>query len=187
MRGSILSVCRDQSRFGIRRAVVYRKKMDPFFHLLVLRPSVNPGRTYHYSHLPGRSRSQWDRGPSATLPVSTPGNPSLSPHSNRNVFWSVCDVTVLKFNPAFLRWSRSRVPLDYGTPISSPKKSYTQTALRQLLPIRADGRSLLDYRSAFETGVPCLANGSARAGVVKGRWRGKWKRGGSYRRCEIGS
>jgi hypothetical protein len=47
--------------------------------------------------------------------------------------------------------------------LSKSEKSYIQTALRDPSPIRADGRSLLDYRSiALETGVASLANGSAR-------------------------
>ena len=52
--------------------------------------------------------------------------------------------------------------------ISKSEKSYIQTALRELSPIRADGRSLLDYRAiALETGVASLANGSARVSIGK--------------------
>jgi exosome complex component RRP42 len=52
--------------------------------------------------------------------------------------------------------------------LSKSEKSYIQTALRDPSPIRADGRSLLDYRSiALETGVASLANGSARVNVGK--------------------
>ena len=52
--------------------------------------------------------------------------------------------------------------------LSKSEKSYIQTALRDLSPIRADGRSLLDYRSiALETGVASLANGSARVNIGK--------------------
>ena len=53
-------------------------------------------------------------------------------------------------------------------PLSKSEKSYIQTTLRDLSPIRADGRSLLDYRSiALETGVASLANGSARVNIGK--------------------
>jgi hypothetical protein len=46
------------------------------------------------------------------------------------------------------------------------EKSDIQTTLRDPSPIRADGRSLLDYRSiAFETDVASLANGSTRLSV----------------------
>ena len=52
--------------------------------------------------------------------------------------------------------------------LSKSEKSYIQTALRELPPIRADGRSLFDYRSiALETGVASLANGSARVNIGK--------------------
>lgn len=52
--------------------------------------------------------------------------------------------------------------------LSKSEKSYIQTALRELSSIRADGRSLLDYRSiALETGVASLANGSARVNIGK--------------------
>lgn len=52
--------------------------------------------------------------------------------------------------------------------LSKSEKSYIQTALRELSPVRADGRSLLDYRSiALETGVASLANGSARVNIGK--------------------
>ena len=54
------------------------------------------------------------------------------------------------------------------TSLSKSEKSYIQTALGDLSPIRADGRSLLDYRSiALETGVASLANGSARVNIGK--------------------
>jgi len=52
--------------------------------------------------------------------------------------------------------------------LSKSEKSYIQTALRELSPIRADGRSLLDYRLiALETEVASLANGSARVNIGK--------------------
>lgn len=52
--------------------------------------------------------------------------------------------------------------------ISKSEKSYIQTALHGSQPFRADGRSLLDYRSiALETGVAPLANGSARLNIGK--------------------
>ena len=52
--------------------------------------------------------------------------------------------------------------------LSKSEKSYIQTALDAPSPIRADGRSLLDYRSiALETGVASLANGSARVNIGK--------------------
>ena len=52
--------------------------------------------------------------------------------------------------------------------LSKSEKSYIQTALRELSPIRADGRSLLDYRAiSLETGVASLANGSARVSIGK--------------------
>jgi len=52
--------------------------------------------------------------------------------------------------------------------LSKSEKSYIQAALHELSPIRADGRSLLDYRSiALETGVASLANGSARVNIGK--------------------
>ena len=52
--------------------------------------------------------------------------------------------------------------------LSKSEKSYIQTALGDSSSIRADGRSLLDYRSvALETGVASLANGSARVNIGK--------------------
>ena len=52
--------------------------------------------------------------------------------------------------------------------LSKSEKSYIQTALSEHSPIRADGRSLLDYRSiALETGVASLSNGSARVNIGK--------------------
>jgi exosome complex component RRP42 len=52
--------------------------------------------------------------------------------------------------------------------LSKSEKSYIQTALREPSPIRADGRSLLGYRSiALETGAASLANGSARVNIGK--------------------
>ena len=52
--------------------------------------------------------------------------------------------------------------------LSKSEKSYIRTALTGPSPIRADGRSLLDYRSiALETGVASLANGSARVNIGK--------------------
>ena len=60
------------------------------------------------------------------------------------------------------------LPMSAPIPISKSEKSYIQTALRELSPIRADGRSLLDYRSiALETGIASLANGSARVNIGK--------------------
>lgn len=52
--------------------------------------------------------------------------------------------------------------------LSKSEKSYIRAALSESQPIRADGRSLLDYRSiALETGVASLANGSARVNIGK--------------------
>jgi exosome complex component RRP42 len=52
--------------------------------------------------------------------------------------------------------------------LSKSEKSFIRTALGESSPIRADGRSLLDYRSiALETGVASLANGSARVNIGK--------------------
>ena len=60
------------------------------------------------------------------------------------------------------------LPMSAPIPISKSEKSYIQTALRELSPIRADGRSLPDYRSiALETGIASLANGSARVNIGK--------------------
>ena len=60
------------------------------------------------------------------------------------------------------------LPMSAPIPISKSEKSYIETALRELSPIRADGRSLLDYRSiALETGIASLANGSARVNIGK--------------------
>ena len=52
--------------------------------------------------------------------------------------------------------------------ISKSEKSYIQTALEAAVPLRADGRSLYDYRSVLlATGVAPLANGSARVNIGK--------------------
>lgn len=64
--------------------------------------------------------------------------------------------------------SRRPPPMSAPIPLSKSEKSYIQTALREPSPIRADGRSLLDYRTiALETGVASLANGSARVNIGK--------------------
>ncbi|KAF9466718.1 ribosomal protein S5 domain 2-type protein [Collybia nuda] len=50
--------------------------------------------------------------------------------------------------------------------LSKAEKSYIQTGLLSNPPLRADGRSSLDFRSvALETGVAPLANGSARISI----------------------
>ena len=52
--------------------------------------------------------------------------------------------------------------------VSKSESSYIRTSLRANPPIRADGRSLTDYRAIFlETGVAPLANGSARLNLGK--------------------
>ena len=52
--------------------------------------------------------------------------------------------------------------------LSKSEKSYIRTTLTEPSPIRADGRSLLDYRTiALETGIASLANGSARVNIGK--------------------
>ncbi|CCL98489.1 uncharacterized protein FIBRA_00487 [Fibroporia radiculosa] len=57
--------------------------------------------------------------------------------------------------------------------ISKAEKSYIQTSLHANPPLRADGRSLLDFRTVLlETGVAPLANGSAKLNVGKIRLEG---------------
>ena len=52
--------------------------------------------------------------------------------------------------------------------VSKSESSYIRTALHTNPPVRADGRSLTDYRTIFlETGVAPLANGSARLNLGK--------------------
>ncbi|EPT02256.1 hypothetical protein FOMPIDRAFT_1160450 [Fomitopsis schrenkii] len=52
--------------------------------------------------------------------------------------------------------------------ISKAERTYIQSSLQANPPLRADGRSLLDYRTVFlETGVAPLANGSARLNMGK--------------------
>lgn len=54
------------------------------------------------------------------------------------------------------------------TSISKTERSYIQSSLQANPPLRADGRSLLDYRTVFlETGVAPLANGSAKLNIGK--------------------
>ena len=58
--------------------------------------------------------------------------------------------------------------MSYAPPISKSESSYIRTSLHANPPVRADGRSLTDYRKVFlETGVAPLANGSARLNVGK--------------------
>lgn len=53
-------------------------------------------------------------------------------------------------------------------PISKSEKSYIQTALQSNPPLRADGRSLLHFRTVLlETGFAPLSNGSARVNIGK--------------------
>jgi hypothetical protein len=52
------------------------------------------------------------------------------------------------------------------TSFSKAEKSYVQTSLLSTPPLRADGRSLYDFRAiALETGISPLANGSARLNI----------------------
>ncbi|THH16042.1 hypothetical protein EW146_g4538 [Bondarzewia mesenterica] len=52
--------------------------------------------------------------------------------------------------------------------LSKSEKAFIQSSLRAGSSVRADGRTLLDYRTiALETGVAPLANGSARLNVGK--------------------
>lgn len=52
--------------------------------------------------------------------------------------------------------------------ISKSEKSYIQTSLLSTPPLRADGRSLYDFRTiSLETGVAPLANGSAKVNFGK--------------------
>lgn len=54
------------------------------------------------------------------------------------------------------------------TSVSKSEKSYIQSALHAPRALRADGRSLNDFRTVFlETGVAPLANGSARVNLGK--------------------
>ncbi|KAF9005209.1 ribosomal protein S5 domain 2-type protein [Cyathus striatus] len=60
-----------------------------------------------------------------------------------------------------------------ATAISKAERSYIQTGLLFKSPQRADGRSLLDFRSvALETGVAPLANGSARISIGRSQHDG---------------
>ncbi|KAH9946586.1 ribosomal protein S5 domain 2-like protein [Amylocystis lapponica] len=55
-----------------------------------------------------------------------------------------------------------------STSISKAERSYIQTSLQGSPPLRADGRSLLDFRTVLlETGVAPLANGSAKLNIGK--------------------
>ena len=55
-----------------------------------------------------------------------------------------------------------------ATSVSKAERAYIQASLQAKPPLRADGRSLLDYRTVFlETGVAPLANGSAKLNVGK--------------------
>lgn len=52
--------------------------------------------------------------------------------------------------------------------VSKAERAYIQASLQAEPPLRADGRSLLDYRTVFlETGVAPLANGSAKLNIGK--------------------
>ncbi|KAI0076679.1 ribosomal protein S5 domain 2-like protein [Panus rudis PR-1116 ss-1] len=52
--------------------------------------------------------------------------------------------------------------------ISKSEKAYIQSSLKATPPLRADGRSLYDFRTILlETGVAPLANGSARLNIGK--------------------
>ncbi|TCD71097.1 hypothetical protein EIP91_000191 [Steccherinum ochraceum] len=54
------------------------------------------------------------------------------------------------------------------TSISKSEKSYIQTALEAVPPLREDGRALYDFRAVLlATGVAPLANGSARINIGK--------------------
>jgi exosome complex component RRP42 len=76
------------------------------------------------------------------------------------------------------------MPFSSSTSLSKAEKSYIQAGLIAPFPSRADGRSLLDYRSiALETGVAPLANGSAR--VCIGRSIGGLSTGGGGGGTEI--
>lgn len=60
-----------------------------------------------------------------------------------------------------------------ATSVSKSEKSYIQSSLHTSQALRADGRSLKDYRTIFlETGVAPLANGSARVNVGKSAHEG---------------
>ena len=55
-----------------------------------------------------------------------------------------------------------------STFVSKSERSYIQSSLHANPAVRADGRSLQDYRTVFlETGVAPLANGSARVNIGK--------------------
>lgn len=55
-----------------------------------------------------------------------------------------------------------------AAPISKAERAYIQTSLKSNPPLRADGRSLHDFRTVLlETGVAPLANGSARINIGK--------------------
>ena len=52
--------------------------------------------------------------------------------------------------------------------VSKSERAYIQSSLRTTPPLRADGRSLPDYRTVLlETGVAPLANGSAKLNIGK--------------------
>ena len=52
--------------------------------------------------------------------------------------------------------------------VSKSERAYLQASLQTTPPLRADGRSLLDFRTVLlETGVAPLANGSARLNIGK--------------------
>ena len=52
--------------------------------------------------------------------------------------------------------------------VSKSERAYIQASLQTTPPLRADGRSLLDFRTVLlETGVAPLANGSARLNIGK--------------------
>ncbi|EJF56931.1 ribosomal protein S5 domain 2-like protein [Dichomitus squalens LYAD-421 SS1] len=52
--------------------------------------------------------------------------------------------------------------------VSKSERDYIKTSLQTASPLRADGRSLLDFRTVLlETGVAPLANGSARLNIGK--------------------
>lgn len=52
--------------------------------------------------------------------------------------------------------------------VSKSERSYIQASLQANPPVRADGRSLQDYRTVLlETGIAPLANGGARVSIGK--------------------
>lgn len=55
-----------------------------------------------------------------------------------------------------------------STSLSKAEKSYIHSSLCSSPPLRADGRSLFDFRTVLlETGVAPLANGSAKLNIGK--------------------